>query len=580
MIDEKMYRSISSKGESRVSLYWEERRDMEQVLFRWQGLQTLEAYLKPIASHFYTRNNVLIYVTGGSADWTINEQVIRLEPGSLAGIAAGSQVEIIHAVGFGLKGWVIDFCQYEVLHTDPHGGELMRQKWSVPAEGPVVLAILAEDEVGEQLEQLAFPGKGRSGIERELIRQQLLYLSLDTLYKAANSGEQTGNQAVKDKQIANKAADQAVLNSIDYVHQHYDKPLTREAMAKLADLSPWHYSRKFRAMTGKPPLEYLNQYRIFRAQERLLMAGALAQDVAKQVGFEDAYYFSRRFKQFTGVSPKSYVRSVASSRICVLSATYAESLLALGIVPHSVLVVPLLLPEHQRKAFERHGVKMIPVPQYMIDYQAIQTERTQFIVSPMISEGTRRHLMTIAPMAIGFAADMMGAISQLAVLFRREREAERVYAAISAAAAEARNQLADVIRTRATVMVLRVEPFGYRYLGAHSFGVSRILYRELGLTIPSVLNEGQGWFNPLRLEQLPLANPRYIFVENRITEGEDNQQSLQALMSSKYWRQLDAVQNNRVFHVETGLWVNGCGPIGHAEILRQIIASITKQAAQ
>lgn len=259
---------------------------------------------------------------------------------------------------------------------------------------------------------------------------------------------------------------------------------------------------------------------------------------------------------------------------------YAELLLALGVVPQSVLVVPLLLPDHQRAAFEQHGVKMIPVPQYTIDCQAIQAEQPQFIVSPMIREETRRQLMAIAPVAIGFAADMMGAISQLAALFRKEREAEQLYAAMSATAAEARNQLADAIQTRATVLVLRVEHYGYRYLGAHSFGVSRILYRELGLAIPPALNEGQSWFNPLRLEQLPLANPSYIFIENRIIEGDDSQESMQALLSSKYWRQLDAVQHHRVFHVDTSLWINGCGPIGHAAIVSQIIASITKQAAQ
>lgn len=172
-----------------MAFYWEERRGSEQVLFRWQGLQSLEAYIKPAANQFYSLHNVLIYVTGGSAAWKINEQTIKLEPGSLAGITVGLPVEIVHAAGLGLKGWAIEFCQYEVLDTDARGGELRLQDWSLPTEQPFMLAIVSEGEVMEQLEQLkqlALPGKGRFGIELELARQQLLYLLLDALYKSAD----------------------------------------------------------------------------------------------------------------------------------------------------------------------------------------------------------------------------------------------------------------------------------------------------------------------------------------------------------------------------------------------------------
>lgn len=259
----------------------------------------------------------------------------------------------------------------------------------------------------------------------------------------------------------------------------------------------------------------------------------------------------------------------------MLSATYAESLLALGIVPHSVLVVPLLLPEHQRKVFERHGVKMIPVRQYIIDFQAIQADRTQFIVSPMISEGTRRHLMTIAPVAIGFAADMMGAISQLAVLFRREREAERVYAAISAAAAEARNQLADVIRTRATVMVLRVEPNQYRYLGQHAkMGSSQLFYTQLGLNTPPYLADAPDWFTSLSAEVLPEVDPDYIFIEQRAAEGMDSTESWNQLMESSLWKGLKPVKEGKVFPLATNDFVQGEGPVGYSRLIDYIVSSL------
>jgi ABC-type Fe3+-hydroxamate transport system substrate-binding protein len=543
-----------------VAFFWEDRFDNEQVLFRWQGLQTLDEYINYTANHFYSKENTLFYVAAGNAVWKINEQILVLEPGRLIGLAAGTLVDIVDATGLSLEGWAIEFRQYRLLGADGSGAGLSLQDWILPEEQQVLWTGTPGRDTGEQIKGLDLPGMGL--IEQELGRHQLLYTLLGALYKPAESGKST--------------TDQGVLRSITYMHEHYYMSLTRDELARIAGLSPWHYSRKFRGVTGKPPLDYLNRYRIYRAQERLLLTEARTQDISKQVGFEDAYYFSRRFKQLAGVSPRGYVRSIGSRSMCVLSPIIAETLLALGIVPKAVLIVPALLAPHQRYAFEQYRVKMIPISQYALDIQSIYEEDPQFIISQTIREETKVRLMAIAPVAAGLSSDLLPAIAQLAAIFRKEQEAEQLYERMNVVIEQARGQLAELIQSRATVMVLRVEPFGYRYLGAHSIGVSRILYRDLGLAIPPALNEGQNWFNPLRLEQLQLANPDYIYVEDRVMEGGDTRIMMEALLDSQYWKQLDAVKNNRVIKIDTSLWIGGCGPLGHALIVDQIIATLTK----
>lgn len=123
-------------------------------------------------------------------------------------------------------------------------------------------------------------------------------------------------------------------------------------------------------------------------------------------------------------------------------------------------------------------------------------------------------------------------------------------------------------------MVLRVEPFGYRYLGGTSSGVSKLLYNQLGLAIPEPLREGEAWFNPCTLEQLCAANPDYLFVEQRIMENFNARENMHKLRETEQWKQLKAVRNQRVFYIHTSLWVDGCGVEGQSMILEQVVDSL------
>lgn len=536
---------------------------MQQVMFRWQRLWTLHEYMDFPVKRYYVLKNTIFMITGGQGVWNIGDQSVAVRPGMLVGITAGTLLEAADPQTIGAEGWAIEFYLYRTIEDDQEGIRLSQHNWRLPGERAFLIASVTDVGMKEKLQNLSALDK--RGLEQEVERHQVLYALLADLYQAASG-----------KNDNRPAEDQAVLRSVHYMQQHYDQPLTCQALSNVAGLSLSHYSRTFKAMTGKPPLEFLNRYRMFRAQECLLKSTASAQTVAAQVGYEDAAYFSRRFKQMTGVTPKEFVRTIANRSICVLSPLYAEILIALGIVPRSVVIVPLLLPKHQQELFDRYQVRMIPTSQFSLDIQAIRAEQPQFIASQPIQEKTQRELMEIAPVVSGLSRDLHPAIAQLAAMFRKEDEAAKLYDHIRVLNERARLQLENRLKSRMTVMVLRVEPDGYRYMGAHANGLSRILYRELGLAIPSALNKGQEWFNPLRLEQLPLADPDFIWVENRIMEGGDTTLRMKALGSSPYWRALKAVQSNRIFKLDTRLWI-GCGPMGYSIILGEIVDALTSQ---
>lgn len=77
-------------------------------------------------------------------------------------------------------------------------------------------------------------------------------------------------------------------------------------IARLAGLSPSQLHRVFRAETGLSPLAWLRTERINAAKPLLLDAGRPVAAVAEAVGYPDPFHFSRDFRALTGRSPRAF----------------------------------------------------------------------------------------------------------------------------------------------------------------------------------------------------------------------------------------------------------------------------------
>ena len=92
----------------------------------------------------------------------------------------------------------------------------------------------------------------------------------------------------------------------NYLDLHLDEELNLEKCATITNLSVSQTIRAFNKVYGAMPYKYLNQQR-FDAAKTLLRGSQLSiQDIAKQLGFADQYYFSSFFKKKCGKSPKEY----------------------------------------------------------------------------------------------------------------------------------------------------------------------------------------------------------------------------------------------------------------------------------
>lgn len=84
-----------------------------------------------------------------------------------------------------------------------------------------------------------------------------------------------------------------------------------EDEARRLHLSLVHLRRLFREYIGRPPHQYLLDWRMHRAAEALRITRQPIARIANRCGYQDPARFSRLFRQYLGLSPRQY-RSVAA----------------------------------------------------------------------------------------------------------------------------------------------------------------------------------------------------------------------------------------------------------------------------
>ncbi|NET47897.1 MAG: helix-turn-helix domain-containing protein [Merismopedia sp. SIO2A8] len=93
---------------------------------------------------------------------------------------------------------------------------------------------------------------------------------------------------------------------LDYIEAHLEQPIKLEALARLLDISQFHFSRLFKQSIGLSPYQYLIQQRVERAKHLLKTSDRLIVDIALECGFNSHSHLSKQFRQLTGVTPKAY----------------------------------------------------------------------------------------------------------------------------------------------------------------------------------------------------------------------------------------------------------------------------------
>lgn len=108
---------------------------------------------------------------------------------------------------------------------------------------------------------------------------------------------------------AEKDINITIKNIVNYICDNfYDSNLNLNELLKRTGYAEDYIRAQFRVFTGKTPTEFLTEARISHACYLIdVYKGSLSlTEISEKCGYTDYVYFSRRFKQIIGVSPKEY----------------------------------------------------------------------------------------------------------------------------------------------------------------------------------------------------------------------------------------------------------------------------------
>jgi len=114
--------------------------------------------------------------------------------------------------------------------------------------------------------------------------------------------------------LGRRHGDPVMARAEDWILRHCRETVRFETLARALGMSPRNFIRRFKQATGVSPLEYLQRLRVHAAKRFLEEDRIGVQEIAEEVGYEDAAFFRDLFKRHTGLSPAAYRRRFGSEQ--------------------------------------------------------------------------------------------------------------------------------------------------------------------------------------------------------------------------------------------------------------------------
>ena len=235
---------------------------------------------------------LLLYITAGTGTHTVDLVTYELGPGSLFFLAPG---QVHHwQLGPGVRGFVVFFDAGFYLFRYP-GSRLYTYPFFDSAHPPVLYLPPAETEIRPLIEGLFAEYSTPQTNQAEVFRSYLhLCLELAARHYAAAPTAETSLAQQQIRQFG------ALLN------QHFRTRRSVRDYAALLHVSANYLNAQCRRVLNKTASALIHE-RVVTEAQRLLSHSALGvAQVAYELGFEDASYFVRYFRKYTGTTPEAF----------------------------------------------------------------------------------------------------------------------------------------------------------------------------------------------------------------------------------------------------------------------------------
>lgn len=205
---------------------------------------------------------------------------------------------------------------YEFDKSRPVRHLFVTFRWDIPRdpsqEESVFLQSVEETFVPHLIKQILYLSSKKAYLWEE--RCKFLLLSV-----MAELEGLSGLPSAKHSQVTDMKHSLPVWKALDYIDRHLTEPITVARLAEEAGWSHEHFTRKFVQFTGVSPQKAILMRRIERACQLLVQEERTISEIAFAVGFQNPHYFSRTFAKLKGMPASQYRQKFSAPHLKHLS---------------------------------------------------------------------------------------------------------------------------------------------------------------------------------------------------------------------------------------------------------------------
>jgi AraC family transcriptional regulator len=106
--------------------------------------------------------------------------------------------------------------------------------------------------------------------------------------------------------------DRRIRRAVEFMQAHLEQDLPLKEIAAASYLSPFHFSRLFKKLTGTTPHAYLASLRWTSAKLLLAETDLSITEISSRVGYASPSHFTKAFRQATGLTPRAFRAALVS----------------------------------------------------------------------------------------------------------------------------------------------------------------------------------------------------------------------------------------------------------------------------
>lgn len=163
----------------------------------------------------------------------------------------------------------------------------------------------SDDIFSNSLKQLSIKSSFNNGLLGEFSEEDFYVLVKHLVHQQQHIYHLVQRVAAK-KSLVRKENFRRVQQARNYIHDNLGETLGIEELAKIANMSPFHFMRSFKRIYKMPAYQYIIEQRLQWALQLLLQRKLTMTEIARSTGFEDIFTFSKAFKKRFGVAPSFF----------------------------------------------------------------------------------------------------------------------------------------------------------------------------------------------------------------------------------------------------------------------------------